>query len=106
MPPRKRKKHQSTSQTRWMGGTIHCVKCRKKTGSSCITHHTTKRGGSLLKAKCNDCGVTKCRFVKKGSGFLDDIASGLSTAERTVRPYVEAAQPYLQTAATVAPLLI
>ena len=89
------------------GGAIHCLKCRKHTSNRRVTLHTTQKGGSMIKTNCSDCGTRKCRFVKKGDGFsFGDFTSGIGKAVEVSTPYVQAAQPYLQAAATVAPLLL
>lgn len=88
------------------GGTIHCLKCKTHTRNGKMTMHTTQKGGQMVKTTCHQCGAKKCRFVKKGSGFFDDAWSGIKKGVETAAPYVQAAQPYLSTAATLAPLVL
>lgn len=79
---------------------LHCMKCRKRTSSHSASHHITVKGGSMLKAKCVDCGTTKCRMVKKGAGFFDTLKDLGMTVVNNAK-----ADP-LGTALKVAPLLL
>jgi RNase P subunit RPR2 len=95
----------SRAAAKQSGGTIHCLKCKKHTANGKeMTKHTTQKGGRLIKTTCSNCGTKKCRFV--GAGFFDDAWKGIKTGVSTATPYVQAAQPYLSTAATLAPLLL
>lgn len=85
---------------------IHCFKCKSKTDSVGATRHTTKKGGAMIKASCRKCKTRKCMMVKHGGDIWGSIKDGLSAANDAVAPVLKTAQPYLQTAATVAPLLL
>lgn len=96
---------QANRAVKALGGKgIHCLRCKDKTPDGVHTYHKTQKGGNMIKTTCQTCKSKKCRFV--GKGFWDNVSDGLSTAASAAAPYVKAAQPYLSTAATLAPLLL
>ena len=66
----------------------YCVKQRKMT--NCVAgseqYVKTKNGRNAMKCKCDECGITKFRFISKaemqGSGFDELIVKGLASGAK------------------------
>ncbi len=59
---------------------MHCLRCKKTTGTTGATMSVTQNGRHVMKGKCTGCGMTKTRFVsakQKGKGFLGDMLTSV-----------------------------
>lgn len=60
-----------------MSNTVHCMKCKGKTGTSGARITITK-GHRRLAGRCTRCGSKKSKFIASGKGFGDFLSKAVN----------------------------